>query len=168
MDYWTEFYDDENNLKRAKREQLESIIKVLPWIATIDAFQHWIYTNPEHTVEQRTHYWLELSKRFGTGLIDYTGFEPALENSWHKQLHLFEVPFYYIEYGIAQLGAIGVWKNFKEDRSKAIEKYKNALKLGYTRPIPEIYQEAGLKFDFSSKNVESLMGFVHEELNKLN
>ena len=168
MEHWTEFYNDENNLKRAKREQLESIIKVLPWIATIDAFQHWIYTHPGHTIAERTNYWMELSKRFGTGLIDYTGFEHAQENSWHKQLHLFEVPFYYIEYGIAQLGAIGVWKNFKENPSKAIEHYKSALKLGYSRPIPEIYKEAGLKFDFSSKNVASLMGFVHEELNKLN
>lgn len=168
MEHWTEFYNNENDLKRSKREQLESIIKVLPWIATIDAFQHWIYTNPNHSVEERKNQWLELSKRFGTGLIDYTGFESALENSWHKQLHLFEVPFYYIEYGIAQLGAIGVWKNFRENPSKAIEQYKSALKLGYSQSIPAIYETAGLKFDFSSKNVKDLVGFVHAELEKLN
>ena len=164
MEYWDKFYDNENDLKRAKREQLESIIKVLPWIATIDAFQHWIYTHPNHTTDERTQEWLNLSKRFGTGLIDYTGFEHALASSWHKQLHLFEVPFYYVEYGIAQLGAIGVWKNAMENKALALENYKKALALGYTVSIPKIYREAGLNFDFSSATVKSLSDFVNEEL----
>lgn len=164
MDEWSRFYTDPDDLKRAKKEQLESILKVLPWIATIDAFQHWIYTNSEHTTAERTAAWLDLSKRFGTGMIDYEGFEFAKASSWHRQLHVFEVPFYYIEYGIAQLGALGVWQNFKKDRASALSGYKNALKLGYTKSIPEIYRTAGLKFDFSKANVQALVEMVENEL----
>ena len=166
MDYWDEFYSNSDDLNRAKREQLEGVIEVLPWIATIDAFQHWIYTNPDHTVEERTNEWLSISKRFGTGLIDHTGFEKARENAWHKQLHLFEVPFYYVEYGIAQIGALGVWKNYREDSKKAIDAYKSALKLGYSSSIPSIYQTAGLKFDFSESTLKDLGQFVSTELEK--
>ncbi len=168
MEHWDEFYANENDLRRAKKEQLESILKVLPWIATIDAFQHWIYTNPTHTTEERTAHWLTLTKRFGTGMVDYTGFESTLENSWHKQLHLFEVPFYYIEYGIAQLGALGVWKNYMKNNKQALEDYKNALALGYSESIPKIYETAGLKFDFSSNTVKELTAFVQEQLNAVN
>lgn len=164
MDKWGRFYANTDDLRRAKKEQLESILKVLPWIATIDAFQHWIYTHPEHTAEERTTYWLELGKRFGTGMIDYTGYEFVKESSWHRQLHLFEVPFYYIEYGIAQLGALGVWRNYKKDAASALSHYKNALKLGYTKSIPEIYVTAGLKFDFSKENVKELTELVDTEL----
>lgn len=167
MDKWVRFYPNQDDLKRAKKEQLESILKVLPWIATIDAFQHWIYTNPEHTAEERTAYWLELGKRFGTGMIDYTDYEYVKESSWHRQLHLFEVPFYYIEYGIAQLGALGVWRNFKRDHSVALANYKKALALGYTQPIPAIYATAGLQFDFSKETVQELASFVSGELQQL-
>jgi len=168
MDNWSEFYSDNNDLKRAKLEQLASIIKVLPWIATIDAFQHWIYTHPEHTSSERATYWLELTEKFGTGLIDTSDYPDAMLSSWHKQLHLFEVPFYYIEYGIAQLGALGVWMNYKENPSKAIEQYKEALRLGYTKSIPKVYATAGLTFDFSSENMTRLMRFVQDEMEKLN
>jgi oligoendopeptidase F len=168
MDRWERFYADQDDLKRAKKEQLESILKVLPWIATIDAFQHWIYTHPNHTAQERTDYWLELGKRFGTGMIDYEGYEFVRESGWHRQLHLFEVPFYYIEYGIAQLGALGVWRNYKKDADSALLRYKNALKLGYTKSIPEIYQTAGLKFDFSKDNVKELTALVERELSQLN
>lgn len=164
MDLWNEFYRDENDCMRAKREQLESIVKVLPWIATIDAFQHWIYTHPSHTIEERTAEWLAISARFGTGMVDYTGYEFVRESSWHRQLHLFEVPFYYIEYGIAQIGALGVWKNFKENPKKALEQYKAALQLGYTKSIPAIYETAGLSFDFSSKSIENLASLLRAEL----
>lgn len=164
MDYWNEFYSNEDDLKRAKREQLEGIIEVLPWIAIIDAFQHWIYTHPNHTIDERSEEWLAISKRFGTGLVDHTGFEEAKANAWHKQLHIFEVPFYYIEYGIAQIGALGVWKNYRNNSEKALVDYKNALKKGYTRSIPAIYQTAGLEFDFSEKVLKDLGGFVKNEL----
>ena len=167
MDLWTEFYTSTDDLKRAQIEQLESVIKVLPWIATIDAFQHWIYTHPEHTTEERTAEWLAISKRFGTGMTDFTGYEEAQKSAWHKQLHLFEVPFYYIEYGIAQLGAIGVWKNFKSNPKKAIDDYKKALSLGYSRSIPEIYETAGLKFDFSKNYLSELTDLIQFELSEL-
>ena len=168
MELWDEFYKNENDLKRAKLEQLESVVKVLPWIAQIDAFQHWIYTHPDHTTAERTEEWLRLSKRFGTGLVDYDGYEAVLESSWQKQLHLFEVPFYYIEYGIAQLGALGVWNNFKKNPSKALTDYKNALSLGYTKSIPEIYETAGLKFDFSQAALEDISKNLLDSINALN
>ena len=164
MDLWDTFYADNDDLKRAQREQLEGIIKILPWIAMIDAFQHWIYTNPKHTVAERTAEWLLLGERFGTGMMDYSDFEYVKQSSWQRQLHLFEVPFYYIEYGIAQLGAIGVWKNFEKDSVKAIDQYKKALTLGYTRSIPEIYKEAGLQFDFSSATLKELAEFIKQKL----
>lgn len=167
MDYWDEFYSNENDLKRAKLEQLESIVKVLPWIAQIDAFQHWIYTHPTHTTDERTAEWKKLNKRFGTGLSDFTGYESVLESSWQKQLHLFEVPFYYIEYGIAQLGALGVWTNFRNNPTQAISNYKEALKLGYTKSIPAIYQTAGLTFDFSEETLNSLSNQLVLEINSL-
>lgn len=167
MDLWGRFYSDSDDLRRAKKEQLESVLKVLPWIATIDAFQHWIYTNPNHTAEERTIQWLELGKRFGTGMIDFSGYEDVKASGWHRQLHLFEVPFYYIEYGIAQLGALGVWKNFKTDSSKALQAYKDALKLGYTKSIPAIYETAGLRFDFSHATMNELVTFVQSEMEKV-
>ena len=168
MELWSEFYSNENDLKRAKLEQIESVVKVLPWIAQIDAFQHWIYTNPTHTKAERTQEWLNLSKRFGTGLVDYDGYEAVLESSWQKQLHLFEVPFYYIEYGIAQLGALGVWNNYKKNPQKALTDYKNALSLGYTKSIPEIYETAGLKFDFSQAALEDISKNLLNSINELN
>lgn len=164
MDQWHEFYSDSDDLKRAKKEQLETILRLLPWIAQVDEFQHWLYENHTHTSEERNNYWVELSKQYGTGLTDWSGYEDIQQTSWQRQLHIFEVPFYYIEYGIAQLGALGVWKNSLEDKPKAIESYKNALKLGYTRSIPDIYETAGITFDFTEKNITTLAAFVQEQL----
>lgn len=164
MNTWDAFFDDDSLLNRAKAEQLEGILGTLPWIAQVDAFQHWIYENPNHSIEERTAAWLDLSKRFGSGEVDFTGIESALEHSWHKQLHIFEVPFYYIEYGFAQLGAIGVWRNFIQHGSLAINAYKAFLTLGYTESIPKIYETAGVKFDFSADYIQELMQFVHDEL----
>lgn len=166
MDYWNEFYSNED-LIRAKKDQLETILKILPWIATIDEFQHWVYTNPNHSIEERYAQWNKLGEEYGTGLTDWEGFEEAKSTAWQRQMHLFEVPFYYIEYGFAQLGAIGVWKNSQSDFQGAITKYKEALKLGYTKSIPEIYETAGVQFDFSSKYLKELAIFLQEELDKL-
>ncbi len=105
--YLDEFYDEEE-AARAKRHHLEDVAELLPWIATIDAFQHWLYTHPNHTREERTQYWLELDDRFGAA-VSWDGLEPYRAQSWQRQLHLFSVPFYYIEYGIAQLGALQLW-----------------------------------------------------------
>ena len=167
MPQWSEFYPNEAEHKRAMREQLEGTLKVLPWIAQIDAFQHWIYENPGHTEAQRTQQWLFLAQEFGTGLTDWSGYEDQVATAWQKQLHLFEVPFYYIEYGIAQLGALGVWKNSLEDYPAAIEAYKNALALGYTESLPEIYKTAGVPFDFSSNRLQELAKLIQAELKKL-
>jgi oligoendopeptidase F len=167
MKHWDEFYEDKNDQNRAMKEHLEDVLGVLPWIAQIDAFQHWVYENPSHSLEERKNEWKSLSTRFGTGLTDWSGYEETRDTSWQRQMHLFEVPFYYIEYGIAQLGALGIWKNSQSDYNKAISDYKNALALGYSKSIVEIYNTAGITFDFSSKNVSSLAQFVSNELKKL-
>lgn len=164
MEHWKLFYTNEADFTRAKREHLEDILTTLPWIARIDAFQHWIYTNPRHSREDRAKAWLELGRRFDVADIDWTGLEEANTFGWHKQLHLFEVPFYYIEYGIAQLGAIGIWRNYKQNGAEALEQYKEALALGYTRGVKEIYKAAGIPFDFTGSYLAELAGFVQSEL----
>lgn len=164
MNTWDAYFDDKNLLNRAKSEQLEGILGTLPWIAQVDAFQHWIYENPKHNDAERTAKWLELCSRYGSGEVDYTDLETALENSWHKQLHIFEVPFYYVEYGFAQLGAVGVWKNYITKGQAAIEDYKAFLKLGNMKSIPNIYETAGVKFEFSESYISDLMQFVQVEL----
>lgn len=167
MEHWGDFYTEEIELKRAKKEQLVGILKVLPWIATIDAFQHWIYTNPNHTRLERKNQWLSLQSEYGNPMVDWTGFEDSRNFAWHRQLHLFEVPFYYIEYGISQLGALGIWKNSLENKEKALADYKNALAIGYTKDIPSIYRIANLSFDFSSENVLKLAQFTKNQLDNL-
>ncbi len=167
MKYWDEFYSNPADQKRAQKEHLEDILGILPWIAQIDAFQHWVYENPFHSIEDRREAWKGLSKRFGTGLTDWSGYEEVIETSWQRQMHLFEVPFYYIEYGIAQLGALAIWKNSQSNYYNAIEAYKMALTVGYSKSIPKIYADAGITFDFSLNNIASLADFVREELNKM-
>lgn len=159
-----EFYTTKEDFNRAKEEHLEGIIKILPWIATIDKFQHWIYSNPTHTAAERRDYWVKLSKEFGTGMVDWTGFEHIQAYTWQKQLHLYEVPFYYIEYGMAQLGALAVWKNYIADKPTALVQYKAALSLGYTKTIGEIYKTAGIEFNFTAPYIKQLMAFVKDEL----
>ena len=167
MEEWNEFYPQKDDFKRAKREQLETTLSLLPWIAQVDEFQHWLYVNFNHTRKERTEKWISLSKEYGTGLVDYSGYEDILATSWQRQLHIFEVPFYYIEYGIAQLGALGVWMNSLKDKAQAIHDYKEALKLAYTKSIPEIYKTAGIEFNFSQGHISKLADFIREELEKL-
>ncbi len=164
MEHWDVFIEDKEQLRRARRQTLEKVISVMPWIATIDAFQHWIYTNPGHTTEQRTEAWKKIHSAYSNPEIDYSGLENAFNTSWQKQMHLYQVPFYYIEYGMAQLGAIAMWKSYKEDPKATIKNYLAALKLGYTRSISEIYETAGIKFDFSSDYVSELSNFIKQEL----
>ncbi len=167
MDNWNLYFSNEEDLVRAKKEQLLDVLKTLPWVAVIDQFQHWIYTNPDHNAADREEAFKQIYSRFGAGFADWTGIEKEFGNVWQKQLHLFEVPFYYIEYAIAQLGAIAIWKNYKENPEKALKQYIAALSLGYTRPIDEIYETAGIKFDFSLSYIEELASFVKDELHKL-
>jgi oligoendopeptidase F len=164
MDHWDVFFDNTEDLKRAKIQHLEDIISTLPWVATIDKFQHWIYENPNHTQDERKAEWVKIYEQFADNQTDWQDLEQYKNWMWHRQLHVFELPFYYIEYGIAQLGAIGVWKNFKENSKKGLEGYLSALSLGYTQPIGKIYETAGIKFDFSEENISTLMRFVRNEL----
>ncbi|WP_436485932.1 M3 family oligoendopeptidase [Chitinophaga sp. ARDCPP14] len=167
MDYWNIFFDDETQLRRARLQQLERAITIFPWIATIDKFQHWIYEHPQHTTEERTAKWLEILNEFSPAVVDWSGHEDYRAITWQKQLHLFEVPFYYIEYGIAQLGAIAMWKQFKENKTQALNNYVQALSLGNTKTLPELYKAAGIKFDFSPAYVKELADFVKAEIEKI-
>jgi oligoendopeptidase F len=167
MDHWDVFFDNEEDLKRAKREQLEDIIETLPWVATIDKFQHWLYENPAHSQEERKQNWNRIFNEFADTVTDWRGLAEAKDYLWQKQLHLYEVPFYYIEYGMAQLGAIAVWRNFKNDPKKGLEGYMNALKKGNLTTIPEIYKAAGIRFDFSRGYINELMTFVKAEMEKI-
>jgi oligoendopeptidase F len=167
MNHWESFFDNADDLQRAKEHQLERTISIFPWIATIDKFQHWVYENPAHTVEERTEKWLEILKEFSTNSIDFSGLDEYRKIGWQRQLHLFEVPFYYIEYGIAQLGAIGLWMQYIKDKELGISNYINALSLGGTKTLPQLYDAAGLKFDFSPEHIKTLMAFVSEEMEKL-
>jgi oligoendopeptidase F len=155
-----------DNARRARQEHLEGIVEIFPWIATVDAFQHWIYSHPGHARAERQKAWLDLMDRFG-GDVDWSGYTNARVNLWHRQLHIFIHPFYYVEYGIAQLGALQVWANSKRDKAKALEDYHRALALGGSRPLPELFQAAGCRFDFSGQTVEPLMKLVSDELKKL-
>ena len=167
MDHWNLFFSDKNDLARAKEHQLERVITIFPWIATIDKFQHWIYENPSHTLEQRKQKWIEILNEFSSQSVDWSGLEHYREFGWQRQLHLFEVPFYYIEYGIAQLGAIGLYMQYKKNKEKALSNYMQALSLGGTRTLPELYAAAGLQFDFSKEHIKQLMAFVSEEMEEI-
>ncbi len=164
MDHWDVFFRNPEDLARSKMEQLEDIIETLPWVATIDKFQHWVYEHPDHTPAQRKSNWNRIFHEFADTVTDWRGLEEAKDYLWQKQLHLYEVPFYYIEYGMAQLGAIAIWRNFKSDKKQGLDGYLNALKLGNLHTIPEIYRAAGIKFDFSKSYIRELMSFVREEI----
>ncbi len=166
MEHWNVFFADKEQLQRAKAHQLERVITIFPWIATVDKFQHWLYEHPTHTMEERTNTWNAILKEFSDGVIDYSGLETYRSNLWQRQLHLFEVPFYYIEYGIAQLGAIGMWMQFKNDPEKAMDNYCKALSLGGTKTLPQLFETAGLQFDFSPGQIKKLMDFVRAEMEK--
>jgi len=163
MKYWDIFFPNPEDLKRAKKDQLIDSLKTFPWVAIIDKFQDRMYTE-KYSPESLIRIWNQIYQEFGGGFCDWTGFEDYRDHIWQKQLHIFEVPFYYIEYGIAGLGAIAVWKNFVQDPAKAIQSYKNALSLGYTLSIPETYQRAGIRFDMSQAYIAELAGFVQSEL----
>jgi oligoendopeptidase F len=166
MDHWNVFFADKSELQRAKHEHLEDSIETLPWVATIDKFQHWIYENPQHTPAERKEAWNRIFDQFTDSNTDWSELQDAKDYLWQKQLHLYEVPFYYIEYGMAQLGAIAVWRNFRKDPIKGLQGYQNALKLGYLRSIPQIYSAANIKFDFSRDYIRELVDFIRGELKK--
>ena len=167
MDNWDEFYDDQEQLKRAKKEQMQKVLEGLPWIAAIDRFQQWIYTTP-HTADERRSEWLNIMSVLSSSVVNWEGHTEAHLNIWQRQLHLYEVPFYYIEYGMAQLGAIAMWRSYKQLGQKALDNYDAALELGYTKSIGELYQAAGIEFNFSQEYVKELADFIKGELAKMN
>jgi len=161
--YFGEFYSSKEDSKRARYNHIEDIIWMLSWIARIDEFQHWVYTHPNHTNKDRTNFWLELDKKYGF-ILDWEGLEKYREFFWQKQSHLFNNPFYYIEYGIAQLGALGLWVNYKKDKEGTLKKYLKALSLGNSKPLPELFKTAGIKFDFSIDTIKPLIEEINKEL----
>lgn len=158
------FYETPEDHQRSVTTHLEGIVHVLAWVANIDAFQQWMYQHPEHTREERHQKWEELYQMFNGTETDWMGLEHYRRILWHRQLHIFEVPFYYIEYGIAQLGALQIWLNAKNDQKGALEKYKKALALGGSRTLPELFATAGIKFSFSEKTITPLIDAVVKEL----
>ena len=164
MDQWHVFFENPEDLRRAKKTHLESVLETFPWVATIDKFQHWVYEHPRHTEAERHHRWTEIFDEFNQRTVDWRGLENTKPYLWQKQLHLYEVPFYYIEYAMAQLGAIAVWRHYRQDPAEGLAAYKRALALGYTAPIGQIYAAAGIRFDFSTDYLRTLADFVREEM----
>jgi oligoendopeptidase F len=164
MTHWDLVYPEPRDHYRAAMDQLESIISGLPSTMMIDAFQHWMYTHPGHTHAERRACWRSLHERFSTGLVDYTGHEEVIATGYQRIPHLFFAPLYYIEYGIAQFGALQVWRNVLADREEGVARYMAALRLGSSRPLPEIYAAAGVRFDFSDALAAELAGFLEERL----
>lgn len=159
------FYGDAD-AARGRRTMLENILRLLPWVAAVDSFQHWVYAHPAHTREQRDAHWLQLMDRF-SGKLDWSGHEAARTAYWQRWVHFFHVPFYYVEYGIAQLGALQLWLKSRQDMRQAMAGYRAALALGGTRPLPELFAAAGIVFDFSRKTLEPLIAALRDELDQL-
>ncbi len=163
LDHLEEVYGDPAEARRARIDHLEDIVRIFPWIATVDAFQHWIYLNPGHSRREREDTFLELEARYSPG-VDWSGLEEEHRTAWHRQLHIFEIPFYYIEYGIAQLGALQLWAKHREDPEAALAGYRRALALGGSRPLPELFAAAGIRFDFSAATLKPLIEAVRQRL----
>ncbi len=156
------FYNAEN-AARSRIEHMTILVRLLAWIATIDAFQHWIYTHPGHSREEREDHWVSLRKKFGS-IENWEGHESFRRSLWQRQLHLFEYPFYYIEYAIAWTGALGLWTKYMKDPQGAIDAYKNALALGGSKPLPELFQAAELPFDFGPQTFGPYAGEMRSTL----
>ncbi len=167
MNQWEQFYSNNEELKRAKRMQLKSIVDFLPAGMVIDQFQHWLYENPMHTVEERNQTFKQLLKAIDSEVADWSEHEEWQETAWLRILHIFEVPFYYVEYVIAQLGALQMYKAYKEYPVETLESYKRALTLGSSKGLADVYKTAGIRFDFSAETIRSLMDFIEIELKEL-
>lgn len=163
---WGEFYNDEE-ANRARIGHLEGIIFLLPWIATIDSFQHWIYSNPGHTRDERKTVWNSIRDRFGSNM-EWGDYQGHRDTSWQQQGHLFGVPFYYVEYGIAQLGALQLWRTQRKDSAKALSDYSNAMALGNTKTLPELFSAADIELGFGEEHLGSLISEVRMAMAELN
>ena len=163
------FYSEEESA-RARIEHLEKIIMFWPYMAVVDAFQHWAYTNPTDAFDTGNcdKEWTKLWKRFQMSEhIDYSGCEDIISTGWHNKLHIYHVPFYYVEYGMAQLGAIQIWGNSLNNAKKAIQDYKSALGLGGNASLPELYEAAGAKFSFDDETLKYAATLIEEQIQEL-
>ncbi|PFV70445.1 oligoendopeptidase F [Bacillus sp. AFS059628] len=167
MEYWDTFYDNNKEFIKAKLDFFKDIVKYLPPMLIVDQYQHWMYENPNHTAKERNEKYLELHNTYQSNVVNIEGYENWIATGWLPVLHIFEIPFYYIEYAIAQLGALQMYKQYKENPKQAIENYKKALSLGSSKSLPEIYEAAGIRFDFSGETIKELMLFVEDELESL-
>ncbi|PGZ55916.1 oligoendopeptidase F [Bacillus anthracis] len=167
MEYWDTFYENKEEFIKAKLDFFKGIVKYLPQMLIVDQFQHWMYENPNHTAKERNEKYLELHNTYQSNIVNIEGYENWVATGWLPVLHIFEIPFYYIEYAIAQLGALQMYKQYKENPKQALENYKKALSLGSSKSLTEIYEAAGIRFDFSGEIIKELMLFVEEELELL-
>ncbi|EEL45476.1 Oligoendopeptidase F [Bacillus cereus Rock3-42] len=167
MEYWDTFYENKEEFIKAKLDFFKGIVKYLPQMLIVDQFQHWIYENPNHTTKERNEKYLELHNTYQSNIVNIEGYENWVATGWLPVLHIFEIPFYYIEYAIAQLGALQMYKQYKENPKQALENYKKALSLGSSKSLTEVYEAAGIRFDFSGEIIKELMLFVEGELELL-
>ncbi len=168
LPYISEFYGPAEQ-KRATIDHFQRILELLCWISTVDCFQHELYENPGLDIEGRHKKWQEVTSRFGDGgLIDWEGLEQEKKYQWHRQIHVFQYPLYYMEYGIAQLGALGIWLQTKNDPGIALKNYKNALSLGGSKSLKELFEAAELKFGMGEETFKPLIDAISSELEKLN
>ncbi len=160
-------YYDDADAQRARRSLLERAVLFFPHCASVDAFQQWIYTDPDgRDADARDRKWLELRRRFEGDIVDWSGLDAERIARWYFQPHFFEYPFYYIEYGIAQLGALQVWRNSLTDRKRAVQMYRQALELGGTKPLPELYRTAGARLIFDPEGMRELIELAEEVLSE--
>jgi oligoendopeptidase F len=164
-EHYSGTYYDEEGARRSNWEEAVSNVKLFSWVATVDAFQHWVYAHPEHTHEERSRAWVKTFNRFA-GMESFEGLEASREYRWQRQLHFFEVPFYYIEYGIALTGALGIWSRYRKDPKDALESYKSALSLGASRPLPDLFKEAGLVWDIGPSTLSRFAGELRSAINE--
>lgn len=167
MEYWDTFYENKEEFIKAKLDFFKGIVKYLPQMLIVDQFQHWMYENPNHTAKERNEKYLELHNTYQSNIVNIEGYENWFATGWLPVLHIFEIPFYYIEYAIAQLGALQMYKQYKENPKQALENYKKALSLGSSKSLTEVYEAAGIRFDFSGEIIKELMLFVEGELELL-
>ncbi|MBK6324970.1 MAG: M3 family oligoendopeptidase [Chloroflexi bacterium] len=153
---------------RARIEHLEGIITFLPYMAVVDAFQHWVYTHPREAASSDNcdNAWNNLWVRFMPG-VDWTGYENVQMSGWHRKLHIFGVPFYYVEYGMAQVGALQVWRNARQDQAQAVAAYRQALALGSTKTLPELFAAAGAEFRFDTAMLTDLVNLIETTVEEL-
>jgi oligoendopeptidase F len=167
--YYDTCYSNPEDIQRAQQFQIERTLFLLPWIACVDSFQDWLYRNPGHTHQEREEAWVHLQNRFGfpSESVDYSGLEHIHAIQWQRQLHIFRLPFYYIEYAIAQLGAFQVWRNYENNPDEAFQQYLNGLRLGYTRSIGEVYETAGVEFNLSKEKLQEIAEFGKAKYDKV-